>query len=119
MGRALLCIPADDDSRCAVRAALERSGLAIVSEVARGVDALAAAVEHKADIVVLDLSLVGTLGLRLISLLRTVAPGIVVVALSPFDTLVPAALDAGAAAALTSAELPRLPRLLAELDLSA
>lgn len=118
LGRAVLCLSPDDGMRSVVRALLEASGLAVVSEVERGLDALAATVEQQADVAVLHLGLVGTLGLRLIGLLQAVAPGVVIVAISPFDTLVQPALDAGAAAALTPAELHQLPRLFGELGLS-
>lgn len=117
--RALLCMPADDDACAAVHAAVERSGMVVVGEVARGLDALAATVEHRADVAILHLSLVGTLGLRLIGLIKTVAPNVAVVALSPFDALVAPALDAGAAVALTTAELHHLTDVLGGLGSSA
>lgn len=117
-GRALLCVPSDDGVHHAVRAMLEAGGLVVVGEVDRGLDALAVAGDGRADVAILDLSLVGTMGLRLIALLRVVVPDITVIAISPFDTLVPAALEAGASAVVTTAELYRLPRALRELGLS-
>jgi CheY-like chemotaxis protein len=118
LGRAVLCV-SGAEVRAAARSLLERTGLVVVADVDRGLDALAATVHHEADLVVLDLTLVGTLGLRVIELMRSAAPTAEIVAISPLDTLGRPALDAGAGAVLTPDELHRLPGLLGEFGLSA
>lgn len=117
-GRAVLCV-SDAQVRAATRSLLERAGMVIVADVDRGLDALAAAVHDQAELIVLDLTLVGTLGLRVIELMRSAIPSAMIVALSPLDTLTQPALDAGAVAVLTPEELHRIPGLLGDLGLSA
>ena len=96
--RTLLC---DDDSgiRTMMRVLLERSGsFTIVADVEDGRAAVTAAETEQPDLVLMDLNMPGMSGLEAIPLVRRVAPGAVVVALSGLraETAASDALAAGA-----------------------
>ncbi|MDQ3931887.1 MAG: hypothetical protein M3252_03490 [Actinomycetota bacterium] len=82
--------------RDAVAATIERAGFVLVGKTERGLEAVGLAGDVRPDVAVIHLALLGTLGLRLIPTLQAAAPGCLVVVLSPLDTLVVPALEAGA-----------------------
>ncbi len=93
--RAILCHD-DPEMRDAVAATIERAGFVLVGKTERGLEAVGLAGDVRPDVAVIHLALLGTLGLRLIPTLQAAAPGCLVVVLSPLDTLVVPALEAGA-----------------------
>lgn len=111
--RVVVCL--DDVLLPLVRTVLDPLGFRIVGETDRGLQAVALAGETGTDLIVLDLALTGTLGLRLIPVLLAAAPGAVVVALSPAATLDVAALEAGAHAVVGDRDVRRLRAVLSDL----
>jgi DNA-binding NarL/FixJ family response regulator len=98
MFRALI---ADDDSdhRLLQRVALTRSGrFEIVAEASDGDEAVRLALEHRPDLVLLDLSMPRVDGLEALPQLRAALPDTKVIVLSSFarDQFAPAVLRAGA-----------------------
>jgi DNA-binding NarL/FixJ family response regulator len=92
----------------AVRRLLDANGADVVGVVDRGIDAVAVSAQHRANLVVLDISLAGGLGLRLLSVLRAARPEVRIVVLTPFRTLDVAAVEAGADAVLEIDDLSGL-----------
>jgi DNA-binding response OmpR family regulator len=104
--RAVLCL--DEELRPPVRRHLDRLGFRVVGETTRGLEAVALAGETGTDLVVLDLALTGTLGLRLIPVLLAAAPDAVVVGVSQARSFDVAALEAGAHAVVGPSDLRHL-----------
>lgn len=102
--RAILCHD-DPEMRPVVAATVERAGFAVVAETDRGLEAVRLAGEVRPDVAIIHLALLGTLGLRLIPTLQAASPGCLVVGISPFDTFVAAAVDAGAHAVLIESDI--------------
>ncbi len=102
--RVLLCHDNAAVSRV-LAAHVERAGFTVAAETDRGSEAVRLAGELRPDIAIIHLALLGTLGLRLIPTLQAAAPGCLVIGISPLDTLVEAALDAGAHAVIVEDDL--------------
>ncbi|MDQ4129798.1 MAG: response regulator [Actinomycetota bacterium] len=102
--RAILCHD-DPGMRRVIAAHLERAGFAVAGETDRGADAIRLAVEVQPHVAIIHLALLGTLGLRLIPAIDAAAPGCLVIGISPLDTLIRAALDAGARAVVAENDL--------------
>ncbi|MDF5754457.1 response regulator transcription factor [Spongiactinospora sp. TRM90649] len=103
---------ADDEAmiRAGVRAILAAdSGIEVVAEAADGREAVNLAVEHRPDIVLLDIRMPRLDGLAAAAELRTAAPDVAVVMLTTFgeDEYVARALDEGADGFLLKAADPR------------
>ncbi len=98
--------------RRAVVATVERAGLVLAGQSDRGAEAVRLAREVRPDVAIIHLALLGTLGLRLIPTLQGTGPGTLVIGLSPLDSLVGPALDAGAHAVVTENDLRALAREL-------
>ncbi len=86
----------DSASRRALTAILTGRGFRILATVDCADTLLHTAMGVQANIILLELSLAGVAGLRIVPALLTAAPGCAVVVLSSFDGLRAAALDAGA-----------------------
>lgn len=93
--RAVLILD-DEAHRQVIEGLLRDRGFGDVVTVPRGLDAISVAGETHADLVVVDLALVGTLGLRLLTILRALWREARIVGLNPMETLDVAALEAGA-----------------------
>lgn len=105
--RALVC--ADEPALVhAVRVMLEGSGVEVVATAATPTEAILAARATEPAFIVLDLTLSGALGLRIVGALQAAAPDAAVVVLSPFESLRGAAVDAGALELVTLRDLRRL-----------
>lgn len=113
LGCAVVCVP-EDGPRSEIARVLEDTGLEVLAELDRGIDTLPAVAEFAPDIVVLDVALLGTLGLRLLELIKTLAPQVTIVALVPLETFGVAVLEAGARAVPVD-DLRPLRELLSEL----
>lgn len=113
-GRAVVCV-SEDGSLSQVLRALEDSGFEVLAAVDRGLHLLPPVADFGPDVVVLDVALVGTLGLRLIGMVRHLAPDAAVVVLTPLHTLHVAALEAGAYAVVPADDLRTLTATLGEL----
>lgn len=101
----LRVVLADDHAlfRAGLRALLrEMPGVEIVAEAADGEDAIARVVEHRPDVVVMDISMKRVNGLDATARIRAAAPATRVIVLSMHDTedYVAQALHAGASAYL-------------------
>lgn len=112
MGRALVCL-STQAHRAQLRGVLAAGGFDVIVEVSRGLELLPHVADVMPDLVVLDLALVGSLGLRLFRLIHTLAPDAAIVALAPLPSLGAAAEKAGAYACVPLDD-PR--RLRAVLD---
>lgn len=112
--RALLC---DDEpsSLLAVSVILDRCGFTVVDETSSASAAITVAQRARPDVVVVDLALAGFRGLRVVSALEAAAPGCAVLVVAPFPSLFQAALDAGAYACCTKADLRILEQALHQL----
>lgn len=113
-GRAAVCV-SGDTPRAQVTRALERTGFEVLDVVDRGLELLQPVADHGPDVVVLDVALVGTLGLRLFGLIKHLSPDTAIVALTPLHTLHVAALEAGAYAVVQVDDLRGLTEALGEL----
>lgn len=80
----------------AVQAMVERRGYSVVSFEERPVDVASAVKSLGADLVVLELAMVGALGLHVVRDVVDAVPGCTVILLSPFETLREPAVAAGA-----------------------
>ena len=109
--RAVVCV-ADERLRVQLGHALEQAGFVTVAHVDRGIETLAAVADAEPDLVVVDVALVGTVGLRLIGMIKDLAPHTTAVALSPFATIDLAVLEAGADAVVPMDDLRALHELL-------
>ncbi len=114
LGRAVVCVP-EDGPRLQIGCVLEDTGFEVLAEVDRGIETLPAVAEFTPDVVVLDVALVGTLGLRLLEVIKTLAPQVAIVALIPLQTFEVALLESGAHAVVPLDDLRRLRELLSEL----
>jgi DNA-binding response OmpR family regulator len=93
----LLC--GDATVACAtLRGLVEDAGFEVVAAVRRWSEAVERAVDTPADVAVVDLALAGTIGVRLLAVLRTAAPSTTLVAVSPLPDIDLVALEAGARA---------------------
>ena len=95
LGRAVVCVSADGP-RSQILCALEDSRYEVLAEVDRGLELLPPVAEFAPDVVVLDLALVGSLGLRLFTLIKSLAPLVAIVVFAPLQTFHVAAMEAGA-----------------------
>lgn len=91
-----LCWIDEPNTSRAVGAVLRRCGFETAGAVTSPAEALVATGGCEPDVVVLDLALTGELGLGAVQALHAVAPKCAVVVVSSFDTMRPAALQAGA-----------------------
>lgn len=107
LGRAVLCV-AEEVLNLQLRHALQISGFAVVAQVERGIETLPAVADTDPDLILVDVALVGTVGLRLLGMIKELAPGATVVALSPFATIDVHVLEAGADAVVPVDDLRRL-----------
>ena len=107
LGRAVLCL-ADEVLQPQLRHALHTSGFAVIAQLDRGIETLSAVADADPDLVIIDVTLVGTVGLRLLGMIRELAPGATIVALSPFATIDAHVLEAGADAVVPADDLGRL-----------
>ena len=98
-----------------MEAILDRCGFDAVRDTSSVGEALDLAREAAPDVVVVDLLSAGVLGLGLVRSLRCVAPECRVIVLSAFDTLRPAALEAGALELVASSDLRLLEACLRRL----
>lgn len=112
--RAVMCV-ADEGLRVQLDRALEKAGFVTVAQVDRGIETLPAVADADAALVVVDVALVGTVGLRLLRMTKDLAPEATVVALSPFATIDVAVLEAGADAVVPVDDLRRLPEILSDV----
>jgi PAS domain S-box-containing protein len=91
---------ADDyeDIRTLMRFQLEKAGFDVVGEAGDGASAVALAIEHLPDVVVMDLAMPVMDGLEAIPMMRATAPGMRIIVLSGFstETVADQALAAGA-----------------------
>ena len=91
---------ADDyeDIRTLMRFQLEKAGFEVIGEAGDGASAVALAIEHLPDIVVMDLAMPVMDGLEAIPMMRATAPGMRIIVLSGFstETVAEQALAAGA-----------------------
>lgn len=110
-----LCWLDEPDTRRAVGAILDRAGFHVVGEANSARPALVAAGAYKPHAVVLDLALTGDLGLAAVRTLHGVARDCAVVVMSSFDTMKPAALQAGAYDLVGHSDLRLLERCLQRL----
>ena len=104
LGRAVLCL-ADEVLQLQLRHVVHTSGFAVVAQLDRGIETLPAVADAHPDLVVVDVALVGTVGLRLFGMIKELAPGATVVALSPFATIDVHVLEAGADAVVSVDDL--------------
>ncbi|GGI06097.1 hypothetical protein [Egicoccus halophilus] len=107
---AVLC-PTTADLRPAVRAAVERAGWEVAWEVGRWHELLEIALLEPVGVLVVDLTLSGALGARLVALLRDAAPDALVVVLAP-DALQVAEFGVDAADVVPVRDLRQLTRRL-------
>jgi DNA-binding response OmpR family regulator len=96
---AVVCVD-DESRRRVVITALASAGFETVAVVDRGLDAVTAAAGSDADLVVVDLTLVGALGMRLVGVLKAARQGCQVILLTPLETLDGLAREAGANAVI-------------------
>lgn len=103
-------------SRRALTAILTRRGFTIVATLESAEALLRAAGGTQANVILLDLSLAGVAGVRIVPALLTVAPGCAVILLSPFGGLRGAAVEAGAYDLVDPSDLRDLERCLDRLS---
>lgn len=113
-GRAVVCV-SDDAVKPPVAHALDQHGFDVVAEVDRGIEALPVVAEYEPDVVVLDVALLGTLGVRLLSLLTTLAPDVEIIVLGTLGTVNLAVLEAGARAVVPVEDLGAFSEAISEL----
>ncbi len=113
LGCAVVCIP-EDGPRSQIAGVLEDTGFEVLAEVDRGIDCLPAVAEFTPDVVVLDVALLGTLGLRLLEVIKTLEPQVAIVALVPLQDFGVAVVEAGAHAVPVD-DLRPLRELLSQL----
>ena len=96
-GRGLRAVICDDDpvARQIADMVLTEAGHEVIGECAMATEAIGLAAAAKADVIVLDLSLMGMTGLEAVPILREEAPGCEIVVFSAFDTLREGASDLG------------------------
>ena len=109
--RAVICV-ADEGLRAQLAHALERAGFVTVALLDRGIETLPAVADAAPDLVLVDVSLVGTVGLRLLGMIKELAPHATILALSPFATIDVAVLEAGADAVVPVDDLRALHEVL-------
>jgi DNA-binding NarL/FixJ family response regulator len=114
LDRAVVCV-SNDGPRYQVLRALEDSRYEVLADVDRGLELLPPVAEFAPDVVVLDLALVGTLGLRLFTMIKTLAPEVAIVVLAPLQTFHVAAIEAGAHAVVPGDDLRQLREVLGKL----
>lgn len=76
--------------------AVEAAGFEVVGMVGHWVEAVERVADLTVDVAVVDLALTGSVGVRLISVLRAAAPSCAVIALSPLEEIDLLVLEAGA-----------------------
>lgn len=109
--RAVVCVEADLAE--AVMSVLTQAEIVVAARVDRGLEAIALVSRHRPLILVIDLALLGELGLRLIPVVKQVASGCLVALISPLRALDDTALEAGADVVVPSDDLREL-RIWAE-----
>lgn len=105
---------ADPSSDAAVYAVVHE-GFEVLEVVTRGMDAVDAAARLRPDLVLLDLTFAGLLGMRTIATIRAASPHTAVIALVPMASLRAEALAHGAFDVLTLDDLRELPPVLRRL----
>ena len=111
---AVMCV-ADEALQLQLRPTLHASGFAVAAQVDRGIDTLPAVADADPALVLVDVALVGTMGLRLLRMIKNLAPKATVVALSPFATINIAVLEAGADAIVPVDDLRHLQEILGDV----
>lgn len=106
----------DEETARAVEAILDRCGFDLVTGTSSLCEVLDQVQLAAPDVAVVDLLSAGLLGLGLVRSLRRVAPECRVIVLSTFDTLRPAALEAGALELVPSTDLRLLEACLRRLS---
>jgi CheY-like chemotaxis protein len=100
-------------------ATLERivtdAGVTVVAKVRHWSEAVERLADTVVDVAVVDLALAGTVGVRLIHVLRTTSPATHVVAVSPLKEIDLHALEAGAVEVVSPSDLRPLVTLLRSL----
>jgi two-component system, NarL family, response regulator DesR len=81
------------------------AGFDVVATVRRWSEAVHRAADLAVDVVVVDLALTGSVGVRLIPVLRAAVPSCEVIAISPLDRIDLATAEAGAAAVVQPTDL--------------
>lgn len=94
---------------------LQGNGFAVVEVSQRGLAAVVAAGEHHPDVVVVDVSVAGALGVEIVSLVRALSPDSEVIAIVPFPGLADSVVALGAGAVLVEGDLRLLPGILREV----
>ena len=113
-GRAVVCV-SDNVVKAPVAHALDQRGFDVVAEVDRGIEALPVVAEYEPDVVVLDVALLGTLGVRLLSLITTLVSDVEIIVLGTLGTLNLAVLEAGARAVVPVEDLRAFSEAVSEL----
>ncbi len=113
MARPPLALMCEDDTVIAsalVDTANGQFGFAVVAPVRSGAEAVEASSRIQPDLVVIDIALLGEVGLRIIPVLVGAVPGraVVVVAQAPFERLRGPAIAAGAMALVELSDLRQL-----------
>jgi DNA-binding NarL/FixJ family response regulator len=91
------------------------AGLEVIAEVGHWTEAVARIAELDVDVAIVDLSLAGSMGVRLIEVLRTADPSCEVVALSPLEEIDLVAFEAGASEVVQPSDLRPLTAALQRL----
>jgi DNA-binding response OmpR family regulator len=91
------------------------AGLTVVAKVRHWSEAVERVAETVVDVAIVDLALAGSVGVRLISVLRTASPTTQVIVLSPLEAVDLAALDAGAIEVVQPTDLRPLAAALRSL----
>jgi DNA-binding NarL/FixJ family response regulator len=91
------------------------AGVEVVAEAGHWTEAVARVADLDVDVAIVDLSLAGTLGVRLIEVVHTADPSCAVVAVSPFEEIDLAAFEAGAIEVVQPSDLRPLTAALRRL----
>ncbi len=100
----LLCD--DGATSClAVERAVTAAGFEVVANVSRWSAALQTLADVSIDVVVLDLALAGSVGIRIVGVLQAVAPNVEVIVLTPFANIDPELRRSGAFSVIDPSDL--------------
>lgn len=100
----LLCGDASVPCEVLARTALD-AGFEVVSRSRHWTDAVEAAADLAVDVAIVDLALAGTVGVRVVPVLRSAAPGCEVLVVSPLSDIDLSPLEAGAAEVVAPTDL--------------
>jgi DNA-binding NarL/FixJ family response regulator len=99
------CVLLWDEAASPIIRAIEAGGGEVVARAARWAELLVVALEHDAEVVVLDLAMSGRAGVRLISALRELAPDARIIVVSELRAIDVASIEAGADAVVAADDL--------------